>query len=55
MRFYEELLEVAGERADDAAIARLVVERDAADSGERVSLDELLVELGFDRRELEEA
>jgi hypothetical protein len=35
---------------DDAEIAFQVVERDAADTGERISLDELLAEFGEDAR-----
>jgi hypothetical protein len=41
------------DRVDDLAIALQVRERDEADEGKRISVDELLEDLGFDRAELE--
>lgn len=41
------------ETAEDWQIVGLVAERDRNDTGERISLDELIEDLGFDREELE--
>ena len=41
--------------SDDEAIAALIRERDANDTGERLSLDELFREHGVDRAEVEAA
>jgi hypothetical protein len=40
---------------DDLAIAMLVRERDEADDGTRLTLDEVLSDLGFERSEVEAA
>jgi hypothetical protein len=52
MLSYELYLQLL-DRVDDLAIALQIRERDQADAGVRLTVDELLDELGFDRATLE--
>jgi hypothetical protein len=52
MLSYERYLELL-DRLDDLAIALIVRERDQSDGGKRLTVDEVLDDLGFDRAKLE--